>query len=530
MSDESAGKPPVVILREESSVTSGTAVQEKLIAATRVFADLLRPTFGPRGLDKMLYKTDGTTAVTNDGAKIIAELMVKHPAAKMLVAMAETQENECGDGVTGTLLFCSELLIEANRLMDKGLHPLVISSGYEKAKTIALDAIQNISTQIKIDDHDTLCEISSTALTGKGSETSTNTLSKLVVSTLQAVTRTEEDGTIRCEAEDVTMHKIGSGTIDDSHLVRGIIFRRRILLDSLPSLIENAKVATIHGNIAPRKQIRNAEIEIEEIEQLDAFIESEESTRDQLTKILLASGANVFLCTGEVDKGILHRLMRKDCFVAGELDERELKNTSAVTGSRIVELLTDISSEDIGHAGRMTAERHTPSEKVEDIITLEECNTPNVVTCAIGGANDLAVEEAIRAIHDSLRSTSIAIRDGRVLHGGGATHMACALAIREAAEKEPGRERLAMEAYARALEIIPASLAQNAGADALDQILELRAAHRSKSSAVGITESGKVGLTGARIAAKSLESSIYAATETCASMLRIDQVISARGD
>ncbi len=530
MSDGAAGKPPVVILREESSVTSGTAVQEKLIAATRVFADLLRPTFGPRGLDKMLYKTDGTTAVTNDGAKIISELMVKHPAAKMLVAMAETQENECGDGVTGTLLLCSELLIEANRLMDKGSHPLVISSGYERAKQITLETISNLATPTNIEDDETLREIATTSLTGKGAETSCETLSELVVSTLKAVTRTEKDGKIRCEAEDVTMHKTGSGSVNDSHLVSGIIFRRRVLLDSLPSLIENAKVVTIHGDIAPRKQIRTAEIEIEEIEQLDAFIESEESRRDELTNNLLASGANVFLCTGEVDKGILHRLMRAECFVAGELDDRELKNTSAVTGARIVELLSDITSEDVGYAGRLITERRTPSEKVEDIIKLEDCKAPNVVTCAIGGSNELAVEEAVRAIHDALRSTSLAIRDGRALYGGGATHMACALAIREAAEKESGRERLAMEAYARALEIIPASLAQNAGTDALDQILELRATHRSKSTSAGITKSGKVGSTGARIAAKSLESSIHAATETCASMLRIDQVISARGD
>lgn len=530
MSDEAAGKPPVVILREESSVTSGTAVQEKLIGATQVFADLLRPTFGPRGLDKMLYKTDGTTAVTNDGAKIISELMVKHPAAKMLVAMAESQENECGDGVTGTLLLSSELLIEANRLMDKGLHPLVIASGYNRAKQITLETIEKLATTIKLDDKKTLREIATTSLTGKVAETSSEILSDLVVSALGVVTRNEPDGTLRCEVEDVTMHKTGSGIITDSHLIRGIIFRRRILLDSLPNIIEDAKVATIHGDIAPRKQIRNAEIEIEEIEQLDAFIQSEESTRDELTKTLLKSGANVFLCTGEVDKGILHRLMRADCFVAGELDERELRNASAVTGARVVELLSDVSSEDIGHAGLLSTERRTPSEKVEDIITLEGCKTPNVVTCVIGGSNDLGVEESIRAIHDALRSTSLAIRDGRALYGGGATHMSCALAIREASEREPGRERLAMEAYARALEIIPASLAQNAGTDPLDRLLELRAAHRNGSKSVGINKIGKVGETGSRISAKGLESAIHAATETCSSMLRIDQVISARGD
>jgi len=421
-------------------------------------------------------------------------------------------------------------LIEANRLMDKGLHPLVISAGYEKAKEISLQTIQNLATPIKLENQDTLHEIATTSLTGKVAETSSEVLSNLVVSTLTAVTRKELDGTLRCEAEDVTMHKIGSGTINDSGLVFGTIFRRRILLDSLPDLIEDAKVAIINGDIAPRKQIRNAEIEIEEVEQLDAFIQSEESKRDELAKILLNSGANVFLCTGEVDKGLLHRLMRAGCFVAGELDDRELRNASLATNARIVELLSDLSKEDIGHAGRLRTERRTPSEKVEDIIALEACLTPKVVTCTIGGSNELGVEETIRAIHDALRSTSLTIRDGRALHGGGASHMACALSIREASERESGRERLAMDAYARALEIIPASLAQNAGTDALDQLLELRAAHRSGSNSVGITRVGKVGETGARISAKCLESAINAATETCASMLRIDQVISARGD
>ena len=518
MGDEAAGKPPVVILREETNVTSGTAVQEKLIAAARVFADLLSPTYGPRGLDKMLYKTDGTTAVTNDGAKIVAELMVKHPAAKMFVAMAEVQENSCGDGVTGTLLFSAELLLEAGRLLQKGLHPLTIIDGYKLANQIAQETIANRAITCTPSN---LEEVATTSLTGKGAEGAAPILSKMIVEALEIV-----DG----DADFITMHKTNSGSLPDSNLLNGIVVRRRVLLDSLPSIIENATVATINGDIAPRKQIRSAEIEIEDASQLDAFLKAEEDTRDSLAKTLLASGANVFLCSGSVDKGLLHRLMRAGCFTAGEFDDSELRNASLATGSRIIEHLADISSEDVGQAGRLVTERRAATDQVEDLIRLESCPSPKVVTCEIGGANNLAAEEAIRAIHDALRSTGLAMKTNYLIDGGGSTHMSCALAIREVAEHQAGRNRLAMEAFARALEIIPTTLALNAGVDALDRVLELRAAHRNGAVESGITAEGKVGPTGAKEAAESLKSSLSSATETCASMLRIDQVVSARGD
>jgi chaperonin GroEL (HSP60 family) len=518
MGDEAAGKPPVVILREETSVTSGTAVQEKLIAAARVFADLLRPTYGPRGLDKMLYKTDGMTAITNDGAKIVAELMVKHPAAKMFVAMAESQENSCGDGVTGALLLSGELLLEGGRLLQKGLHPLTIVDGYNLANQVAQETIR---CQAVACNPESLHQVAITSLTGKGAEGAATILSKMIVEALN---------TVEGDADFITMHMTNTGSLSDSKLLNGIVVRRRVLLDSLPSKIEGAKVATINGDIAPRKQIRAAEIEIEEATQLEAFLDAEDTTRDTLSETLLASGANVFLCSGSVDKGLLHRLMRAGCFVAGEFDDSELRNTSLATGARIIEHLADLSPEDIGEAGRLVTESRTATDQVEDLIRLEGCPSPKVVTFEVGGANHLAAEEAIRAIHDALRSTGLAMRSNRLIDGGGATHMACALAIREAGEREAGRNRLAMEAFARALEIIPTTLALNAGADALDRILELRAAHRNGAREAGITAEGKVGPTGAKEAATSLELALNFATETCASMLRIDQVVSARGD
>ena len=222
--------------------------------------------------------------------------------------------------------------------------------------------------------------------------------------------------------------------------------------------------------------------------------------------------------------------MRAGRFAAGEFDDSELRNASLATGSRIIEHLADITPDDVGLAGRLLTERRAATDQVEDIIRLESCPSSKVVTFEIGGANNHAAEEAIRAIHDALRSTGLAMQTNRLVDGGGATHMACALAIREAAEHEAGRNRLAMEAFARALEVIPSTLAQNAGTDALDRILELRAAHRNGVRDAGINTQGEVSPTGAKEAAQSLESALSAATETCSSMLRIDQVVSARGD
>lgn len=526
MTTSGAGEGPVTIVSGSTAVTSGTAVQEKLITAARVFADILRPTYGPRGLDKMLYKSNGETAVTNDGAKIVAELMVKHPAAKMFVSMGEAHENAIGDGVTGALLLCGEMLIEAGRLLEKGLHPLTTIAGYRMAADIAIDTVESLADPLAVDDIE---RVARTALTGKSAEGEAALLSHLVVEALRAVMR-QEDGELRCEAEDVAMHKLGKGALSDSHVTHGVVMRRRILLDALPRRIDDAVVAVLNCNIAPREQIRTAEVEIENVDQLDAFIASEEARRDALAQALLASGANVFLTSGEVDKGVLHRLMRAGCFAAGELGDHEIRNVAACTGARVVELAMDLGPEDVGQAGALDCERNAPTDQVEDIIRLIDCPNPKVVTIEVGGANDLATEEIIRALHDALRVTSLAMRGGEVLVGGGAALMSASLAVRHAAEKEAGRERLAMEAFGRALEVIPATLADNAGVDALDRILELRAAHRNGDITAGIRADGSVGPTDALEPLASLALALDAACETCSGMLRIDQVVSARGD
>ncbi len=300
MSD-GAGKPPVVIVKEQTNITSGTEVQEKLIAASEVFANLLKPTFGPMGLDKMLYKTDGNTAVTNDGAKIVSELLVKHPAAKMLVSMCQSQEEACGDGVTTTMLLCGALLQEAQTLLRKGLHPLTIIEGYRKSMQASLDMLDEISTPLN---NDLLGYVAETAMIGKGAENALQLLSGLVVESLVIVSENvEEPG-----AENVSMFKSGKGSLSDSFLIRGVAFRRRVPMDGLPNNLRDPKVAVIGGDLKIRSMTRDAQIKISSADQLDSFVDAEQARKEDIATRILATGADVILCGGEIDTEILHKL------------------------------------------------------------------------------------------------------------------------------------------------------------------------------------------------------------------------------
>jgi len=510
------------ITSQSTKVTSGTDVQEKLIVAARTFSDLLKPTFGPRGLDKMLYKTDGSTAVTNDGAKIVAELMVRHPAAKMMISMAESQEEACGDGVTTTMLLCGALLLEADTLFRKGLHPLTLVDGYE----IALEAcLTQSESDASPADQEKLLAVAETALRGKVAEAALDHFAPIIVEALTTVSENRDDPS----AEHVSMKKIGTGSLSDSRLVKGVVLRKRVLLDSLPNDIFNSKIACLEGDIKIREMTRDAEIKISKAESLDSFIEVEMNRKNEILESIVESSAKIILCSGEIDNDILHMLSENGILVIGELDPSELKNASDSTGSRIVQSPSEIDKEAMGICGKATWEKKQASDEVEDIIRIEDCPNPSVVTIEVGGAGEAGTEEVIRGIHDSLRATSLAMKE-ELLPGAGSIHSRMASAVRVASEKQGGRERLAMEAFARALESIPATLVENSGGEPLDKILELRAIPLEEDF-TGVSEDGKICKIDRTWHPRSvIENSLESATETAMGMLRIDQVISARGE
>ncbi len=527
-SADGSGRAPVVILTEQSNVTSGIEVQEKLVSAALALGNIIRSTFGPRGLDKMLYKSDGNTAVTNDGAKIISELLIKHPAAKALVSLGHSQESTCGDGVTGCLLFTTELMREAGRLLKKGLHPLIIIDGWRQALDATLSVISERKSSI---DSTRISAVAATSLVGKGAEGALETFSSLVVSaTTEVVASLPEDMGVM--AEHVLMSKAKRGSMHDSRLVKGVIIEKRLTNDKIPRYLESVPVALLTSPLEFEGPSRDSEIEITDPEQFSAFIDAGENYLEKICEQIISSGAKAVFTTGAVDPRVLHSLSEQGVFVLSDMDNIELKNISGATGAEMVDLLRSLTKDDLGEAGLIHVERRDGAEDIEERIIIDNCPQPAIVTIEVGGANDLATEEVIRGLFDSLKATTLALRDGFVVNGGGHIHCSAALAIRGIAEGSGGRERLAMESFARALETIPFTLASNAGKEGLDTLLELRATLRNEPhSVVGIMSDGDVGDVGdVLIPAESLISAIIGGFETASSLLRVDQVISARGD
>ena len=522
--NDGSGRAPVAIVRPTTTVTSGVGVTQKLVTAAVAFGNLMQGTFGPRGLDKMLYKTNGETAVTNDGAKIIAELLVKHPAAKAFVQLAEAQEQACGDGVTGCVLVAGELMREAGRLLERGLHPLVLVDGFQQALTIALNHLDDAAVSIK---DGTLISVAKASMAGTTADVADEGLARTVVNAVHAVTRAE--GTVNYE--DVRMTKRTFGSLHDTVLVRGMLLNTSLVLDRLPRTLTSPKILVLSCPLEVEKTSIEADVEIETTEQWSAFIRANETSLQAKVDRILTSGAKGIFCAESIDPTVIHALADHGCFVMGALERPVVDDIARATGAHLCDHLDDLESADLGHCDELIVETSEDLDGRRERVRLEVGESTGLATLDVGGGDGVAVEETIRGLHDALRSVTMAITTGRVVHGGGAIHMGASLAIKEAAEQQAGRERLAMEAFARALEVVPATLAQNAGSDRLDTLLSLRAAHRTHSGKHGIGREGHVvPMSDVWVPADTLAHGLELACETACGLLRVDQVISARGD
>ena len=526
--EESGGRAPVVIVRPTTNVTSGVAVTQKLVRAAVAFGDLIRGTYGPNGLDKMLYKSNGETAVTNDGARIVADLLVKHPAAKTFVSMAETQENACGDGVTGCLIFAGELMREGGRLLERSLHPLTLVEGYREAADITLATAARRSVDASSADEARWLDVALTAMTGTSAEAGGAELAALVVDAALLVQRTAEGDPLSYER--IRMAKRGAGALGDSRLIHGIILDQRVALDRQARHLEQVKVAVLTRPLALQKGVRETEIEVNDVDQLESFMAAEDALLDAHAQAVLASGARLIVCAKEVEPRVLHRLVDAGCVVLADVERDGAEDLAEVTGATLCEHLDDLTAESLGSLDRFSVETLEGDEGRRERLIFEHANS-RLACIDVGGSAGTATEEVIRGLFDALRSVIGAMDSGRLLLGGGSLHIAAASAVREAAEAATGRRRLAMDAYARALEAVPGALIENAGANRLDVLLDLRAAHRAGRSNEGVTVAGANGvIEHAWANAETLEHAIEVATEAVCGLLRIDQVISARGD
>ena len=405
--------------------------------------------------------------MTNDGAKIVAELLVKHPAAKAFVQLADAQEQACGDGVTGCLLFASELMREAGRLLERGLHPLVCIQGFQLALDVALQHLE-IRTEPMGDDEQRLLSVARTSMTGTSADTGNDALANLVVEALQTVASSEG-----VDHEDVRMAKRTQGNLHDTRLVDGLVLDAALTLDRLPRRLEAGTVLALTCPLDIEETVRETEIEVERAEQWMAFIEANESLLKGKIETVLATGATAIFSAETIEPSIFHALTDAGCFVLGGLERSGIEDLARASGATMCDHLDDADASMLGAFSSLEIETGEGLDGRRERLCLRFGEQAGLVTLDVGGGDGAAVEEAIRGLYDALRSTSLAMKSNAVVRGGGSFHMGASLVVKEAAEAQSGRERLAMEAFARALENIPSTLAQNAGVDRLGHVVGL---------------------------------------------------------
>ena len=515
---------PIFILPEGSQRTFGRDAQRNNIMAAKLVAETVRTTLGPKGMDKMIVDSLGDVTVTNDGVTILEEMNIEHPAAKMIVEVAKTQENEIGDGTTTAVVIAGELLKNAEDLLDKEVHPAVISRGYRLAEAKAQEILNEMAEKITPDNEEVLKKIAQTAMTGKGAEYSKDTLATLAV---KAVKMVEEDGYV--DKENIKIEKRTGGSVDDSELIKGIVIDKERLSQNMPRVVKNAKIALIDREIEIKKTEFEAKIEIGNPEQLQAFLDQEEKMLKDMVVKVANSGANVMLCQKGVDDVAIHFLAKKGIYAVRRISESDMKKIAKATGAKVVTNLKDLASNDLGFAGTVE-ERKVGDEEYTYII---DCKNPKAVTLLIRGGTEHVTNEIERAVTDAVGDVTAALKDGMVVAGAGAPETELAMQLRKYADTLSGREQLAVQAFADAMEVIPRTLVENAGLDPIDTMTDLKAAHSKKQKWAGIDVfSGKVMDAWKRGVIEPLKiktQAVSSASEVAVMVLRIDDVIASSG-
>ncbi len=517
------GGQPILILKEGSSRTRGRDAQGMNITAAKAVASAVRTTLGPKGMDKMLVDTIGDVVITNDGVTILKEMDIEHPAAKMMVEIAKTQDDEVGDGTTTAVVIAGELLKRAEDLLEQDVHPTVIAHGYRQAAEKAQEILQNIAVTIKPKDTAMLKKIAETAMTGKGAEGSRDKICDLVVKAVTMVA--DEDGTV--DKDYIKVEKKVGGSIDDCEIIEGVVIDKERVHPGMPKKVTNAKILLLNAPVEFKKTEVDAEINITSPDQLQAFLDEEERMIKSIVDKIVASGANVLFCQKGIDDIAQHYLAKAGILAIRRVKKSDMEKLVRATGGSMVSSIDAIAREELGNAG-LVEERKVSGE---EMIFVEECKNPKAVTIMVRGGTEHVVDELERAIEDALRVVSVVYEDKKLVAGGGAPEIELSLRLREYAATVGGRAQLAIEAFANALEIIPRTLAENAGLDPIDMLVELRAAHEKGKKTYGLNVfEGKAEdmlKSGVIEPLRVKTQAIASAAEAATMILRIDDVIAA---
>ena len=520
----SAGGVPVLILKEGTSQTKGRDAQKNNITAAKLIAEIVRSSLGPRGMDKMLVDTLGDVTITNDGATILKEIDVQHPAAKMMVEISKATDNEVGDGTTSVVVLAGALIEKAEDLINKGVHPTVIVDGYRKAATKAIEVLNGIAQKVAGNEKQELIRIAKTAMQTKLVSKESDELAQIVVDAALAVSEKTDSG-FRLDLDDVKVEKKAGGSIRDTKLIKGIVLDKEVVHGGMPKRIEKAKIALINSALEIEKTEFDAKININSPDQMKMFLEEENRMLKSMVDKIIESGANVVVCQKGIDDIAQHYLAKANVLTVRRVKESDMTKMARATTARVVNNLDDLSAKDLGSAD-LVEERKVETDKW---VFVEGAKHPKSVTILIRGGSQRVVDEAERSVHDALMVSKDVLEKPAIVAGGGAPEAYTASKLREWTSTLSGREQIAAEKFAEALEVIPLSLAENAGMDPIDTLTELRSKQSKGSKWTGVdVRNAKVADISKLDIVEPLvvkEQIIKSATEAASMLLRIDDVI-----
>ncbi len=515
----------VFILKEGSNETKGRDAQKNNIFAAKLIAEIVKSSLGPRGMDKMLVDAMGDVTITNDGATILKEIDVQHPAAKMLVETSKTTDSEVGDGTTSVVILAGALLENAEELINKDVHPTTIVDGYLKAEDKVLSILKEMAVKVKPEDKKTLEQVAETSMQTKLVSDIGKELASVVVEGLLLIAEKNEDGTSKVDIDNIKVEKKAGGSSSDTKLIRGIILDKEVVHPGMPKRIEQAKIALVLSPLEIEKTEFSAEIRINTPAQMQGFLDEENSMLSSMVEKIEASGANVLICQKGIDDVAQSLLARKGILAVRRAKESDMTRLSKATGARTVTNLDDLSPKDLGFA-KLVEERKIEQDKW---VFIEGCKNPKAVSILVRGGSQRVVDEAERSLHDAIMVVKDVLEEPAIVAGGGAPEAEAASRLREFATKLPGREQLAVLKFADALESIPLTLAENAGMDIIDVQVELRAKHAQGKIWYGVdARSGKVGDMLEEKVIEPLavkEEIIRAASEATSMVLRVDDIL-----
>jgi len=519
---------PVLILKEGTSRSRGKEAQRNNIMAARVIGEVLKTTLGPRGMDKMLIDSLGDITITNDGAAILNEIDVEHPAAKMMVEIAKTQDDMVGDGTTTAVVLASELLKKAEELLDQNIHPTILVSGYRKAAQKAIEIIGKTALPVDTEDRKTLLKGALTSMSSKAVGAAREHLAEIAIDAVKQIAEQRGDKKI-ADIDNIQLVKKTGKSLLETQLISGIIIDKEVVHPGMSKKKENAKIALLDSALEIEKTEISAEIRIRDPTQMKAFLDQETSMMQKMTQKIKASKADVVFCQKGIDDMVQHFLAKEGIIAARRVKESDMEKLARATGGRIVSDLDDLAAKDLGQAG-LVEERKIGDDKM---IFVEKCKDPHSVAILIRAGLERMVDEAERAMTDALSVVSDVVESSKIVAGGGAVEVEVAKELRKYATKVGGREQLAVEAFADAVEVIPRTLAENAGLEPIDIIVGLRSAHeKADGNYKGVNVfTGKVQHSldnGVIEPAVVKEQAVKSAAESAAMILRIDDVITAK--